>query len=880
MSEALPMDMSRYEFTCQKAMHQGLLYAKSLGHQLLEVEHVALALVRSEAVELKFGMTDRLKRHVENHLSRSPRIYGQIKVEFGRRLNMALDQVEQQTEGQIGELALWRSLCKQSTVIQTFLSRHNAAVVEKEEVIPLENASGQSFHISKAKKSRPDTGKVSEKFDKKLRQYTVDLSELAERRELDPVIGRDNEVRRILEILGRKKKNNPLLIGEPGVGKTAIAEAIALRIAEGKVPESMKGKRVLSLDLGAMLAGAKYRGEFEDRLKGLLEALMNLKGQVILFVDEIHMLVGAGNQEGGTDAANLLKPTLARGDLQCLGATTLQEYRKQIEKDTALDRRFQLIHVDEPNRFTALAIMRGLKSRYEIHHGVQIDDEALVAAVDLSMRYITQRRLPDKAIDVVDEAASRLKLQIDSVPAIMDQLRAEIDQIEIERKAIGSEKGYVATLAVLDVRLDKARAKYERIEGIWRSHQDLLGRLASLEKKRDEAQTLYGNAKDQADFDFAARLQFSEIPKIEEEVESIRAMLGSLQEKHPFLRQTVGEHEVAEVVTSWTGVPVKKLLRTESDKVLGLEDKLAERVFGQNDAIRKIAKALKRSRLGIGDPKRPSGVFMFLGSTGIGKTETAKALAAELFGDESKLIRVDMSEFMEAHNVSRLIGSPPGYVGYGEGGDLTEKVKHHPYSVVLFDEIEKAHPKVLDIMLQIFEDGRLTDGKGNLINFRNSIIIITSNLEVPYFAIEDESTEEAVRDKLATMLRPEFVNRIDEVVVFRSLGPRQLEKLLDRLLGELNQRLTARQFRVEIGVQLRKYLVESAKQSSFGGRSMRRQFESIVLDSVADRLLEAKLDSDASGVWTIERDLDGGIIWQQVFEAHKYLPPASPKRST
>lgn len=877
------MDVSRYEFGCQKALHQGLQYARSLGHQLLEVEHVALALLRADAVTLKGQTAERMKRHLENHLARSPRIYGSVKIEFGRRLDAALDQAEAEAgKTLVTESMLWSTLARQSTIMQTFLlravqdaneTRDDAAF---EPMTPKKVATDAPGHTSatknKARAAEPAAGKVSEKLEKELRQFTVDLSAIAERGELDPVIGRDGEVRRVLEILGRKKKNNPILIGEPGVGKSAVAEAIALRIAEGLVPESMRGKRVLSLDLGAMLAGAKYRGEFEERMKNLLKALEALKGRVILFIDEIHMIVGAGNHEGGADAANLLKPALARGELQCLGATTLDEYRRHIEKDPALERRFQPLYVEEPGKQTALAILRGIKSRYEIHHGVQIDDDALTAAVDLSVRYLSSRKLPDKAIDLIDEAASRLRLQIDSVPAILDELKGEINQIEIERKAIGKGHGYQTAIAKLDVRLEKAKLEYGRIEAIWRRHQDLLEAMKSAEKKKHESATLYDNAKAQGDFDFAARMQYGELPRIDEELVRIRQELTEQQRQHSYLRQVVGAREVAEVIAVWTRIPVGRLLEDDSRKLIDLEARLEKRVFGQTTAIRKVSRAIKRARAGVSDPRRPTGVFLFLGPTGVGKTETAKALAAELFDDDSKMVRIDMSEFMEAHSVARLIGAPPGYVGFGEGGELTEAVRHKPYCVVLFDEIEKAHPRVLDIMLQVFDDGRLTDGKGKTVDFRNALIILTSNLPIDTLIDPEQASDSDVRQSLARHLRPELVNRIDEVVVFHRLARKHLEHLLGRLTNEINDRLRDRQLKLSIGDKLVASLLKEGLSGPFGGRALRRAFETQVIDAISDRIIQTP--ELASGSWTLDLDEDGGFTWQVEDRPHFYLPAA------
>ena len=881
------MDVSRYEFPCQKALHQGLQYARSLGHQLLEVEHVALAMLRAGAIDLKAA--GRLQRHLEGHIGRAPRVLGTFKIEFGQRLDRALDIAEAKAKDNlVNNSVLWDALCRQSTAIQNFLSS-----VEEEEADQLRRseafepmatsrASGDSTVSpktpSKRNSERPTPKKDVEDYDQELRQFTIDISASAERGELDPVIGRDTEVRRVLEILGRKKKNNPLLIGEPGVGKSAIAEAIAQRIANGNVPESMRGKRVLSLDLGAMLAGAKFRGEFEARMKSLLKALAALSGKIILFIDEIHMLIGAGNHEGSADAANLLKPALARGELQCLGATTIEEFRKYIEKDAALERRFQPITVEEPSLSSALAILRGIKSHYEVHHGVQIDDDALLAAVNLSVRYLPQRKLPDKAIDLVDEAASRLRLQIDSVPAILDEWASEISQIEIERKAISpQDPGQKSAFAKLEVRLDKARAEHNRIDQIWRHHQILLQRLKLAEKNRIEGVELYRNAKSHSEFEFAARLQYGELPKLNRETDKIKIELDELQKYHPFLRRVVGNREIAEIVAFWTRIPIGRLLEGDGHKVLALEARLGQRIFGQDDALRRIAQTLKRARVGVNDPRRPLGVFLFLGPTGVGKTETAKALAEELFAEESKIVRLDMSEFMEQHQIARLIGAPPGYVGFGDGGELTEAVKQRPYSVVLLDEIEKAHPRVLDLLLQTFDDGRLTDGRSRLVDFRNTLIIMTSNITLDPLIDPEKATDRSIRENLSQQLRPEFVNRIDEVVVFRRLGKKQLERVLERLMRGLNERLSDRQFRIAIGPRLRYRLLANGAVDTMGGRAIRRDFISLVVDAVSERILSHP--GLASGAWQLELDRFEESRWSYEYRAGYYLPPLSREKS-
>ncbi len=876
------MDISLYEFSCQKALHFGFRYAKSLGHQLLEVEHVALAMLRStpEALiqasegnvirDYKLDGSDAiaLMNVIEKHLAQAPRIFGLTKVEFGKRLDAALDIAEASAKkigvSPVDEVLLWNSICPQSTVIKTFYAKKNG-LFKAEEDRDFTPPTPQGPCEEQADKTEI-------KIDKKLQVYTSDLTALAELDELDPVIGRDLEIRRMLEILGRKKKNNPLLLGAPGVGKSAIAEGLALRIAAGKVPEPMKGKRILSLDLGALLAGAKYRGEFEERLKNLLKTLESHGGRIILFIDEIHMLVGAGNSEGAADAANLLKPALAGGKLNFIGATTIDEYRKYIEKDPALERRLQPIYVEEPTKAHSIAILRGIKSKYEIHHGVQISDEAVTAAVDLTSRYLPQRRLPDKAIDVIDEAASRLKLQIASVPAVLDELRSKIEEIEVERKSIPQKSGNERALTILDVKLSKTKDEYLRVESIWKSHQAILEKLRHLEEKKRELQSLLDNSKAQGHYDIAAKLQYGELPSLDQNLQKVFIELDKMREIYPFLRQVVGTPEIAEVIGQWTKIPVNKLMENDTQRLLNIEERLKSKVFGQDQALQIVAQAVRRARAGVNDPNRPLGVFLFLGPTGVGKTETAKALADELFGDISKMVRIDMSEYMEMHNVARLFGAPPGYVGYGEGGELTEAVRHKPYSVVLFDEIEKAHSRVLDAMLQIFEDGRLTDGQKRVVDFRNTLIIMTSNLSLNFANPHRPLMDQEVREHLIEKLRPEFVNRIDEVVVFKKLGVKHMELLLTRLLGELNDRLTNRQFRVSLGTNIKKHLVEKGKESPFGGRSLKRAFQNLVVNSVSNRILSHPYL--AKGSWSVDLDEDQQFIWSEEFSSHYYLPPA------
>ncbi len=878
------MDVARYNFHCQKALHKGLQYAKSFSHQALEVEHVALALLRSELVSLGSERDFALRHHLEKFLSRLPRVFGRTKIAFGLRLDEALDRCEEEAKDElIDEVLFWDCLVKQSTTIRSFLQSQKEE--EEQYTDDPENkfedvnlASEKSQDNLKAKKPAGEPSetlkKLPKKLEKTLSEFTVDLSAFAERGDLDPVIGRDSETRRVLEILGRKKKNNPVLIGEPGVGKSAVSEAIAIRIAEGRVPESIKGKRVLSLNMGSLVAGSKYRGEFEQRLKDLVEAIEACQGEIILFIDEIHTLVGAGHTDGALDAANLLKPALARGALRCLGATTLDEYRQYIEKDAALERRFQPVLVEEPDEQMSLAILRGLKSKYEVHHGVRVDDQALIYAVKFSLRYLPDRKLPDKAIDLLDEACSRLRLQIDSVPAIMDELRARVDHLEIERKAISDKPPARATLQKLDIQLARVKSEYSDIEVIWRDHQKKLEELAKLEKQKQELSVLFEQAKERGDFSFAAKLQYSEVPQLIEKIEGLNLELDGLQKKHSWLRQEVGKEEIAEVLSTWTRIPATSLLTEESKKLMSMEERVKKRVYGQDEAISLLSKAVRRARSGINDPDRPLGVFLFLGPTGVGKTETAKAIAQELFNDESKMVRLDMSEFMEVHNVARLIGSPPGYVGYGEGGELTEPVRRSPYSVVLLDEIEKADRRVLDILLQVFEDGRLTDAKGRTVDFRQTLIIMTSNLPVySQYKPQDLDYEEDVRGQLAAHLKPELINRIDETIVFNKLTNRHLEKILTRLTEQLNDRMIDRQFRISVGTGLKERLFKATDEKAFGGRALRRSFQQLVADQVSERIISKP--EACRGAWIL--DYLEGYVWRVDDSPHKFLSEASSK---
>jgi ATP-dependent Clp protease ATP-binding subunit ClpB len=718
-----------------------------------------------------------------------------------------------------------------------------------------------------------------------LERYARDLTDLARRGKLDPVIGRDDEVRRVIQVLSRRTKNNPVLIGEPGVGKTAIVEGIAQRIVAGDVPESLKSKRIVQLDLGALVAGSKYRGEFEDRLKAVIKEIEESSGQIILFIDELHTLVGAGAAEGAIDASNMLKPALARGELRCIGATTLNEYKKHVEKDAALERRFQPVYVGQPTVEDTIAILRGLKERYEVHHGVRIKDSAIVAAAVLSNRYISDRFLPDKAIDLIDEAASSLRIEIDSMPAEIDQIERRVTQLEIERQALRKEEDPASRerREALEKELAGLREKSDQLKLRWKAEKDIIGQIRQLKTQIEEQKIEEQRATREGDLNKAAEIRYGKLVALEKQLAAANQKLEGMEKTGRMLKEEVDEEDVARVVSKWTGIPVAKMLEGEVAKLVQMESRLRLRVVGQDEALRLVANAVRRSRAGLSDPKRPIGSFIFLGPTGVGKTELARALAEFLFDDERAMLRIDMSEYMEKHAVARLIGAPPGYVGYEEGGQLTEQVRRRPYAVILFDEIEKAHPDVFNILLQILDDGRLTDGKGRTVDFKNAVIIMTSNIASPLIheamncsagvlagpgsgglqaASISDDLKKRIHAALLDHFRPEFLNRVDEIVIFNALGKEEIEKIIDLQLENLRKLLAERKIQIELTGKARELLSREGYDPQFGARPLKRALQRLIQDPLAMKIL----DGEILGGESLTVDADPAKRDQMTFE--------------
>jgi ATP-dependent Clp protease ATP-binding subunit ClpB len=852
------MDPNRLTEKAQDAMREAQTQAQRQGHSQIESEHLAVALleqdggVASRVVEKAGASPATLLQRLRQALGRMPRVSGPGaqpgQVYISPRVNEVLTNAE--TEAQrmkdeyvsVEHLLLALAALKDGAVAETF----RAAGLTREKLLEA---------LASVRGGQRVTSPTPEGTYEALEKYGRDLTALAQQGKLDPVIGRDEEIRRVIQILSRRTKNNPVLIGPPGVGKTAIVEGLAQRIVRGDVPEGLKGKRVVTLDMGAMVAGAKYRGEFEERLKAVLKAVQDAQGEVILFIDELHTVVGAGAAEGAMDASNLLKPALARGELHCIGATTLDEYRKHIEKDAALERRFQPVMVDQPTVEDTISILRGLRERYEVHHGVRIKDSALVAAAVLSDRYIADRFLPDKAIDLVDEAAARLRTEIDSMPAELDEITRRILQLEIEREALKKETDAASRdrLVKLEEELTRLQAEATTLREQWEREKAAIERPRQLRKRIEEVKVEIEKATRAYDLNRVAELQYGTLATLERELkeEETRAQAAGGRR---LIKEEVDEEDIAEIVSRWTGIPLSKLMEGEMQKLLRLEEELHERVVGQDEAVRAVADAVVRARAGIKDPKRPIGSFLFLGPTGVGKTELARALAATLFDDEDNIVRLDMSEYMEKHTVARLIGAPPGYIGYEEGGQLTEAVRRKPYSVVLLDEIEKAHPDVFNVLLQVLDDGRLTDGQGRTVNFKNTVIIMTSNIG-SHLILEmrdaDERSYQRMREQVLEALRrqfrPEFLNRVDEIVVFRALTEAELAKIVDIQLEGLRRRLGERRITIEISEGGRAHLARVGYDPIFGARPLKRVIQREVETPIARLIVAGKL-RDGSAV--------------------------------
>ncbi len=838
------MRLDRFTLRGQEAIQSAIEAAERNQHQQVEPEHVLLTMLEQpegivRPVLGKIGANVQVVLNdVQAAIGRFPKVQGGQQY-FSPRLTQVFNAAQKQAEKMQDEYISTEHLLlavadEKDGAAGRVLRQHG---VTREDLAKV---------IEQMRGGVRVTDQNAEENYQALSKYAKDLTELARKGKLDPVIGRDDEIRRTIQVLSRRTKNNPVLIGEPGVGKTAIVEGLAQRIISGDVPETLRNKRLVGLDLGSMLAGAKYRGEFEDRLKAVLKEIENAQGQIVLFIDELHTLVGAGAAEGAIDASNMLKPALARGELRCVGATTLNEYKKHIEKDAALERRFQQVYVGEPTVEDTIAILRGLKERYEVHHGVRIKDSAIVAAATLSNRYITDRFLPDKAIDLIDEAASRLRIEIDSLPQEIDVLEREILQLEIERQALQREEDERSKARLRDIeqRIADLRERSSGMKAKWQSEKEEIERMRAAKNELEQLRLQLDQARNAGDLQRAAELQYGTIPELERQLAAEQDKLAELQRDGVMLKEEVDEEDVALVVAKWTGVPVSKMLEGEMQKLVTMEERLRQRVIGQDEALTAVSNAVRRARAGLQDPNRPVGSFIFLGPTGVGKTETARALAEFLFDDERSMVRLDMSEYMEKHAVARMIGAPPGYVGYEEGGQLTEAVRRRPYSVILFDEIEKAHPDVFNILLQILDDGRLTDSKGRTVDFKNTVLIMTSNLgsrEIQEVQDDEKQTREAVLQILREHFKPEFLNRVDDIVIFRQLSREQIVEIIEVQLERLRSMLADRNMTLVLEDSARELLAREGYDPMYGARPLKRAIQTLIQNPLATKLLRGEV---------------------------------------